>query len=561
MKNTTPSPARITALGKYLVTLSTSFVDIAVGEEGKARGTTARRRRLHVLYLLNDLLHDTKFHSDTPTAHITFTTNLQRYVNDLVKLAASYDQVKNRKCHARIVELLDVWEDSVYFPKETIEALRQDIEDASTSIDGASTPTKDATGVEGESNGTNTRDAPYIMPATHGDPLTPYYDLPAGNMIHLIRPNSPSPIDIRQMKALQLPIGPVHKSLVNAVQEFLKDVDRIYDPAHHDDEGIVADIDEMGQTMVRDEAGDLVPSEAYYGWSLAFCQQMKKRRLEGPPKNNGDRGRGRSRSRSESSTPRKRRRYSSSASYSRSRSRGRLRRHSPSRSGSRSGHRNEGSRSRSSPRRGSRSESRSRRYRSPPLRRLRSRSRSETRSPERPGLGAGRLPAYQQPPTATHTNAQALPPPPPPPQAALQSFFPTPQPFSTQPSMPFPMGPNGMPVPPPPPPNYNGPWPPPPPPLSQSMVYGTQAPSFPQFHGFVPPPPPQMMHGMPFNGQLPVVSSPPNGPGGAWNYPPPQQMQQGGFSGGGGGGGGYGGSPPGRQRGGWNGQRGRGRGM
>ncbi|EON63059.1 hypothetical protein W97_02286 [Coniosporium apollinis CBS 100218] len=306
LKNTIPSPARITALGKYLVTLSTSFVDVAVGEEGKARGTTARRRRLHVLYLLNDLLHDTKFHSDTPTAHITFTTNLQRYVNDLVKLAASYDQVKNRKCHARIVELLDVWEDSVYFPKEIIKALRQDIEDASTSIDGESTPTKDATGVEGERNGTNTRDAPYIMPATHGDPSTPYYDLPAGNMIHLIRPNSPSPIDIRQMKALQLPIGPVHKSLVNAVQEFLKDVDRIYDPAHHDDEGIVADIDEMGQTMVRDEAGDLVPSEAYYGWSLAFCQQMKKRRLEGPPKNNGDRGRGRSRSRFEERSPQRR---------------------------------------------------------------------------------------------------------------------------------------------------------------------------------------------------------------------------------------------------------------
>ncbi|EON66304.1 hypothetical protein W97_05697 [Coniosporium apollinis CBS 100218] len=80
-----------------------------------------------------------------------------------------------------------------------------------------------------------------------------------------------------------MPTGPVDKSLVNAVREFLKDVDRIYDPAHHDDEGIVAEIDEMGQTIGRDEMVDLVLSEAYYGWSLAFCQQMKKRMLEDRP--------------------------------------------------------------------------------------------------------------------------------------------------------------------------------------------------------------------------------------------------------------------------------------
>lgn len=92
------------------------------------------------------------------------------------------------------------------------------------------------------------------------------------------------------MRALQMPTGPVDKSLGNAVQDFLKDVDRIYDPAHHDDEGIVADIDEMGQTMVRDEAGDLVPSEAYYGWSLDFCQQMRKRMLEGQPRRPVDAG-------------------------------------------------------------------------------------------------------------------------------------------------------------------------------------------------------------------------------------------------------------------------------
>lgn len=79
-----------------------------------------------------------------------------------------------------------------------------------------------------------------------------------------------------------MPTGPVDKSLGNAVQDFLKDVERIYEPAHHH-EGIAADTDEMGQTMVRDEMGDLVLSEAYYGWSLALCQQMRKRMFEGPP--------------------------------------------------------------------------------------------------------------------------------------------------------------------------------------------------------------------------------------------------------------------------------------
>ncbi|KAJ9639923.1 hypothetical protein H2201_007298 [Coniosporium apollinis] len=502
LKNTTPSPARITALGKYLVTLSASFVDTAAGEEGKARGTTASRRRLHVLYLLNDLLHDTKFHSGTPTAHVTFTTNLQRYINDLVKLAASYEQAKNRKCHARIVELLDVWEDSGYYSKEIIEALRQSIGDASTLADGVSTPTKDATGAEGESNGANTRDAPYIMPATHGDPLTPYYDLPAGNMIHLIRPNSPSPIDIRQMKALQMPTGPVDKALVNAVQDFLKDVDRIYEPAHHDDEGIVADIDEMGQTMVRDEmTGDLVPSEAYYEFKIAQAPEIQLLcQLQQESQQRSATERQSIAIRFEERLPQRRLPiiFVPAATFSLT---------------------------------------------------ITLKEISQPTAPQ--------IEVEVKPPSATNMIAQP-PPPPPPPQAALQGFFPNPQPFSTQPGIPFPMGPNGMPVPPPPPPNYNGPWPPPPPPLNQNMGYGTQAPPFPQFHSFVPPPPPpQMMHGMPFNGQMPSAPSPPNGPVGAWNYPPPQQMPQGGF----GGGGGYGGSPPGRQRGGWNGQRGRGRGM
>ncbi|MCJ1286080.1 hypothetical protein MMC26_005423 [Xylographa opegraphella] len=292
------------------------------------------------------------------------------------------------------------------------------------------------------------------MPASHGDPSAPYYELPAGNMMPHIIPNSATPINQQIVKPLQFLAGPASESLAMVVKDFLEDVNKLYGQEIVEEEGLSVDVDELGQTILRDEVGDTVASEAYYGWSKAFCEKMKLRR-------SGKiipRSRGRSDSLEGSQSPRKRRRYSSSGdSQSRSRSRMNQRRqdsYSPSRNRLRSR-----TRSQSPPSRfGKRLPSRSR-----------SRSRSRSYSP--PG---DLLPPKDYPPARPADQFQTHP------QGASST---PPGPFPIPFPQGIPLGPNGMPIPPPPPPNYIGVWPPPPPTISPNGA------PF-QIPPFVPPPPP-----------------------------------------------------------------------
>jgi hypothetical protein len=260
-----------------------------------------------------------------------------------------------------------------------------------------------------------------MMPATHGDPSLPFYELPAANFMPHILPNRKISMRTDSIRPLQFAPGPADDALVNAVKDFLKDVERI-DNTQIEDEGIVADIDDLGQTSHRNEAGDMV-GDTYYGWSRAFCERMKSRNKGSV---NGSRDRSRSRS------------YTSSPSRSRSSSlgpRSRKRRYSRS-SGDRS-------MSRSRSRRRSRYANDDRMSRSP--------------SPPRFAQSVNRAPptqTMQRPPQPT----------PPPPSGPANTYQPPTHTFQSPP--PPPLMPGNIPVPPPRPPNWpaNAPWPPPPPP-------------------------------------------------------------------------------------------------
>ena len=273
------------------------------------------------------------------------------------------------------------------------------------------------------------------MPSSHGDPSTPYYDLPAGNLVPHIIPNSTVPLRPESIKPLQFLAGPADEKLVTALKVFMKDVDQIYEPGkpqpENDDE--VVDIDELGQPVIRDTVtGEILNGETYYGWSRTFCEQMKKR-------NTRDAGRSRSRSWSRSASgsrsPPARRRYSGSPYSDDSRSRSR----SPvSRRGGL----------------GAQSYSRSR---SPPRRPSPSRERSY--SPPAPSAQRSFPPPYKrkQFPSAAPPPPPGIPPPPPMNQHQFAPGSAAPPPYMHNAGM--------MPhssVPPPPPPNYQGPWPPPP---------------------------------------------------------------------------------------------------
>ncbi|KAI1205925.1 uncharacterized protein F4807DRAFT_440986 [Annulohypoxylon truncatum] len=488
LKNLVRSSARIAALGKYLTALAKSYpVEIAASRQ--AREPSSKRKRLHILYILNDVL----YHVHIRDRNSDFAEKLEPVIQDLIRTAAVFPNCP--KHTKKVTDLVDLWGEKRHFPEPFIQKLRTTIKDAP---DAAAKGDAPIDGVQA-SGAESSKEAPFIMPAMHGDMSVSWYDLPAANWLPVLEPNSTRPMNPEMIKPLQLTAGPAEESLIKAVQNLLADVDRIYNKDHREIDRSTEDIDQLGQRVVLDEiTGDVIDGETYYGWSRAFCEKMKQRRKKASSSGNGHRGRSISRSRSDSrsssrgsSRPAfKRRRVSSSRSENRSRS--------PRRSYSR-----ERRRQRSYSRSRSRSPSRDRRYN-------RSRSQSQGRSPPPPRsyespyyAGSNGKPQSGFPNQPPHLN----------PNPAYQhSAPPFPQSF---PSHPMDQGQFMVPPPPPPPQNYQGQWPPPPPP--------------PPVAGMPPNIPPNMPPNMPPNwlqnmamGSWPSHPSPMS-PGGL----PPQQQGNG----------------------------------
>lgn len=234
-------------------------------------------------------------------------SKLQPILVDLFGSTASFTGAP--KHQHKLSNLLDLWEEKDYYSSEYINKLRETVKNAAEAgnhVEGAKTTGDE---VQGTSIKT-TKSAPYVMPATHGDSSTPWYDLPAGNLMPHIVPNSTRPIKPDMIKPLQFVAGPADPALVTAVQSLLDDVKNMFNGEVDLDERRHSDIDELGQPILLDEiTGDVIEGEGYYGWSRSFCEKMKRRRkgLDQPIE---DRDRD---DRSRSSTPvRRKRRYSDS---------------------------------------------------------------------------------------------------------------------------------------------------------------------------------------------------------------------------------------------------------
>lgn len=387
----------------------------------ETRNPSASRRRLHIFYLLNDLLHHAKYHSQQASVFATFSQALQPFLVDIVEHTASDCRPRVR---SRLSQLFSFWREEEYYPADFVAELRAALDPTqSTGISKAA-----SAGAKAPELAKYGKELPFVMPSTHGDPSIPYFDLPAGNLMPHIMANSSAPIRPDEVRALQFAPGPADDSLVHALKDFLREVDEIDDSVQRDTSAAVTDIDELGQISYQDENGDIVGGDTYYGWSRAFCEKMKRRREGGDRRDTRARSytSSRSPSRSLSRSPRKRRRYSDSTS-SRSASRSR----SPQ---SRNTRPNESSTWRTS--RDDMKPSRSRSY-SP---------RQSFPVPEPP-----LHPTHSQPGRGFSTQF---------PQTAVQNITPTFPMVSPEVPFPTPLGPGRLPFPPPPPPpNYSGPWP------------------------------------------------------------------------------------------------------
>ena len=296
-----------------------------IGSASKDLSSSAsRHKQVAILYLVNDLLHHTKFHPGASAVYITLTSAFRTYLELFFKAAATYDTKRFVKHNRKVTELLDLWEQRAYFNKEIIDGLRDVAADPSKAnvagVDGSLGT--GATTVGGDT-GLSLRDVPFTLPHSHGENSTPFYDLPAGNLLPHIKPNSSSSIDTRLVRPLQLSAGPADERLVGVVKAFLDDVQALYSEFDFPEkEDATTDFDELGQSITRDETGEIFGGESYYGWSKAFCTKMKRRHGgRGPP--DGDE---QDYKRDRSESPRKRWRSTSFESHE---SRGETRSRSP----------------------------------------------------------------------------------------------------------------------------------------------------------------------------------------------------------------------------------------
>ncbi|KAK0635229.1 hypothetical protein B0T17DRAFT_485227, partial [Bombardia bombarda] len=282
LSNLVPSSTRIAPFCKYLVALVRSFGADATtarrasplpDSDGGAKEPSAKRKRLHVLYILNDILYHVKFrdHDDS------FAAKLEAALPSLVRSASSF--INCPKHITKIQDLVALWEENRYFSGDFINQLR-------AILDESPLPGKTDEDAAREKNAANavskaSKAAPFIMPAMHGDPSMPWYDLPAGNWLSALEPNSTRPLNPAMIKPLVLQSGPADKTLVEAVKSLLVDVERIYSK-DVDTGGPPADIGQMGELLEPDEMnGDELGGDTYYGWSRAFCKKMKARRQGG----------------------------------------------------------------------------------------------------------------------------------------------------------------------------------------------------------------------------------------------------------------------------------------
>ncbi|KAH7318183.1 hypothetical protein B0I35DRAFT_431492 [Stachybotrys elegans] len=332
-QNVAHSTTRTAALAKYLLALSKN-------QQDDGTRPSVKRRRLHILYLLNDVL----FHAVTGSGDAHTARALEPMLPMLVASAAAFD--KCPKHVRKLQDLVALWEEKKYFPDEVVSQLKDAI------VGGPSNPST----LDLQPSAASiklARDAPYLLPSFHGDTSTPWYDLPAATWLPHLTPNSTKPMFPDLIRPIQLAPGPADKALTSAVQNLLADVDKIFSREVKLDEDEQVDIDELGERVILDEiTGEAVGGDTYYGWSRQFCAKMKERaRKSAAPAS--PRGRSRSRSGSPSfnsvSPPAiKRRRLSESRSRSRNRSPDRRRERSYSRSRSRDRRRSY-SRSRSPP--------------------------------------------------------------------------------------------------------------------------------------------------------------------------------------------------------------------
>ncbi|KAF4947033.1 hypothetical protein FSARC_14051 [Fusarium sarcochroum] len=262
VENIAPSAARTAALAKYLSALSNSLQD-----DGSR--PSLKRRRLHLLYVINDVL----YHVVTRNGDAMFATAWDSVLPGLVANAAAFDNCPKHK--KKLADLIGLWDEQQYVNLDVISKLEDALENGVAPQPAQEVQVSKATLKLA-------KDAPFTLPSFHGDQSVPWYDLPATTWLPHLTPNSTKPMLPDLIRPIQLASGPADKVLVNAVQDLLGEVERMFSKEQKWNDEPTTDLNELGERVVLDEiTGEVVGGETYYGWSRQFCERMKERRRKG----------------------------------------------------------------------------------------------------------------------------------------------------------------------------------------------------------------------------------------------------------------------------------------
>ncbi|KHN95631.1 uncharacterized protein MAM_06472 [Metarhizium album ARSEF 1941] len=229
--NIVHSSGRSSALAKYLVALSNAQVDDAA----HARPST-KRRRLHVLYIVNDVLHHA-----ARLGNQDFRAAVEAYLPPLVSSAASFD--KCPKHIKKIQDLISLWKSKQYSAEAVIPKLQEALAGSST----LATPQPVNPSLQ------LAKEAPFTLPSFHGDSSTAWYDLPAATWLPHLVANSTKPMLPDLIRPVQLAPGPADRAITAAVKSLLADAERLFSRDRRPDDNAHVDVNEMGERIILDE--------------------------------------------------------------------------------------------------------------------------------------------------------------------------------------------------------------------------------------------------------------------------------------------------------------------
>ena len=304
------SGPRIVSFGKFLAAFSSSL-----GKESRSegavntqagKGPSTKRKQLHLLYLVNELLHHShgRLHQSVST--------LEPQLAHIVSESAACSPQKFEKHHAKLRNLLGIWDGKRYFEASFIEKLSEIPERANTV--GSLTLTQSHQ-IDSNDKLPALEKHSWYLPSAHGRADMPWEDLPAANFLNekcfdLLRQKRP--IYGRAIKPMQFNNVVPDSELVEAAEALLSDAAAVYDKRSDTIGGPAMEVDEMGQIFVRNkDNGKAINEMTTYGWPLGRCQHQIRMERKLKRENARRQRKNQSRSETRSMSPRRTQRRSS----------------------------------------------------------------------------------------------------------------------------------------------------------------------------------------------------------------------------------------------------------